>query len=133
MWLLAIKAMLADRGKLLTSLLGVVFSVVLVNLQGGLLLGMLQKASLLVEYGKADIWVGHRFMNNVDIGSFIPERWVHRIRGIEGVEQAEPYIVMFGQTTMPDGRSENVVVVGSAPGSLLGNAWVMADGDPRSV
>jgi hypothetical protein len=133
MWLLAIKAMLADSGKLLVSLLGVGFSVVLVNLQGGLLLGMLQKASLLVDYGHADIWVGHRFMNNVDIGTFIPERWVHRIRSIRGVERAEPYIVMFGQTTMPDGRFENVVVVGSDSASLLGNAWVMADGDPRAV
>src|SRR4051812_38552309 len=133
MWLLAIKSMLADRGKLLTSLLGVVFSVVLINLQGGLLLGMLQKASLLVDYGQADIWVGHRFMNNVDIGTFIPERWVHRIRGIRGVERAEPYMVMFGQMTMPDGRFENVVVVGSESASLMGNAWIMADGDPRAV
>ena len=112
MWLLAIKSMFADRGKLLTSLLAVVFSVVLINLQGGLLLGLIQKASLLVDYGQADIWVGHRHMNNVDIGTFIPERWVHRIRGVPGVERAEPYIVMFGQTTMPDGRFENVVIVG---------------------
>lgn len=133
MWLLAIKAMLADRGKLVTSLLGIAFSVVLVNLQGGLLLGMIQKASLLVDYGQADIWVGHQHMSNVDMGTFIPERWVHRIRGVEGVERAEPYIVMYGQATMPDGRFENVVVVGSEPGSLLGNAWVMADGDARAV
>jgi putative ABC transport system permease protein len=133
MWLLAIKSMLADRGKLLTSLLGVVFSVVLINLQGGLLLGLIQKASLLVDYGQADIWVGHRHMNNVDIGTFIPERWVHRIRGIRGVERAEPYIVMFGQTSMPDGRFENVVIVGCESASLLGNAWVMAEGDPRAV
>ena len=40
MWLLAVKAMVGDRGKLLTSVLGVAFSVVLVNLQGGLLLGL---------------------------------------------------------------------------------------------
>src|SRR4051794_18140992 len=133
MWLLAIKSMLADRGKLLTSLLGVVFSVVLINLQGGLLLGLIQKASLLVDYGRADIWVGHRHMNNVDIGTFIPERWVHRIRGLSGVERAEPYVVMFGQMTMADGRFENVVVVGSHAATLLGNAWVMADGDPRAV
>jgi putative ABC transport system permease protein len=133
MWVLALKAMLADRGRLLTSLLGVAFSVILVNLQGGLLLGMIRKASLLVDYGRADIWVGHRFMNNVDIGTFVPERWVHRIRGVAGVEQAEPYIVMFGQMTMPDGRFENVVVVGSEAAALLGNAWVMDDGDPRAV
>jgi putative ABC transport system permease protein len=133
MWVLAVKAMLADRGKLLTSLLGVVFSVVLVNLQGGLLLGMIQKASLLVDYGRADIWVGHRYTTNVDMGTFIPERWIHRIRGVEGVESAEPYIVMFGQITMPDGRFEVVAVVGSEPTSLMGNAWIMADGDPRAV
>src|SRR5215510_5735074 len=111
MWLLAIKAMLADRGKLLTSLLGVAFSVVLVNLQGGLLLGLIRKASLLVDYGEADIWVGHRHMSNVDMGTFIPERWVHRIRSVEGVERADPYIVMYGQASMPDGRHENVIVV----------------------
>src|SRR5919108_5154196 len=107
MWLLAIKAMLADRGKLLTSVLGVAFSVALINLQGGLLLGLIQKASLLVDYGQADIWVGHRHMNNVDIGTFIPERWIQRIRAVDGVERAEPYVVMFGQATMPDGHFEN--------------------------
>jgi putative ABC transport system permease protein len=133
MWLLAVKAMLADRGKLLTTLLGVSFSVVLVNLQGGLLLGLIRKASLLVDYGQADVWVGHRHMNAVDMGSLVPERWVNRIRGTEGVERAEPYVVAFGQFSMPDGRFENVVVVGSESASLLGNAWAMADGDPRAV
>src|SRR5216683_4603592 len=133
MWILAIRALLADRGKLLTSLLGITFSVVLINLQGGLLLGLIKKASLLVDYGQADIWVGHQHMSNVDMGTFIPERWIQRIRSVEGVERAEPYVVMFGQATMPDGRFENVVVVGSETTSLMGNAWVMANGDPRAV
>jgi putative ABC transport system permease protein len=117
----------------LTSLLGVAFSVVLVNLQGGLLLGMIQKASLLVDYGQADIWVGHRHMTNVDMGTFIPERWIHRLRGVEGVERADPYIIAFGQVTMPNGHFENVVVVGSEPASLMGNAWIMADSDSSAV
>ena len=133
MWQLAIQAMLADRGKFLTCLLGVAFSVVLVNLQGGLLLGLIQKASLLVDYGQADIWVGHRHMNNVDVGSFIPERWVQRIRSVDGVQRAEPYVVMFSQATLPDGRFENVIVVGCDACSLLGNAWDMADGDATAV
>ncbi len=133
MWLLALKAMLADRGKLLTSLLGVAFSVVLINLQAGLLRGLIQKASLLVDYGQADVWVGHRHTDNVDTSTFIPERWIHRVRGVEGVERAEPYIVAFGQMKLPDGRSENVLVVGCDPASLMGNAWSMADGDPQAV
>jgi putative ABC transport system permease protein len=133
MWLLAIKAMLADRAKFVACILGVAFSVVLVNLQGGLLVGLIGKASLLVDYGRADIWVGHRHMNNVDIGSLIPERWVQRVRAVDGVERAEPYIVMFSQATMPDGKFENVVVVGSESSSLLGNAWEMADGDASAI
>jgi putative ABC transport system permease protein len=132
-WWLALKAMLADRGKLLTSLLGVTFSVVLINLQVGLLRGLIQKASLLVDYGQADIWVGHRHTDNVDTSTFIPERWIHRVRGVEGVERAEPYIVGFGQMKLPDGRSENVLIVGCDPASLMGNAWSMADGDPQAV
>jgi putative ABC transport system permease protein len=133
MWLIAIKAMLADRGKLLTALLGVTFSVVLVNLQGGLYLGLLRKASLLVDFGRADFWVGHRHMNNVDLNALIPERWVHRLRNVPGVERAEPYLVMTAQVAMPDGNTERVVVVGCDPASLLGNAWVMADGDAAAI
>ncbi|MCI0461427.1 MAG: ABC transporter permease [Gemmataceae bacterium] len=133
MWLLALRAMLADRGKLLTSLVGVTFSVVLINLQGGLFLGLIQKASLLVDFGQADIWIGHRRMNNVDIGTFIPERWLYRIRSVDGVARAEPYLIAFGQANMPDGGFENVIVVGSDPASLLGNASIMAEGDPAAV
>ena len=101
MWLLAIKAMLADRGKLITSLLGITFSVVLVNLQGGLLVGLIRKASVLVDYGEADIWVGHREMTNVDLSPPIPERWVDRIRRIEGVERADRYVIGDGPRHPP--------------------------------
>jgi putative ABC transport system permease protein len=125
--------MLADRSKLLVSLLGVTFSVVLVNLQGGLYLGLLSKASLRVEFGGADIWVGHRHMNNVDLNPLIPERWVDRLRSVPEVERAEPYLVMTAQIAMPDGNTERVVVVGCDAGSLLGNAWVMADGDASAI
>lgn len=133
MWLLAIKSMLADRGKLLTSLLGVTFAVVLVNLQGGLLVGLLKKASLLIDHSQADIWVGHRHMNNLDMGTYIPERWVDRIRAVEGVERADPYLIAGGQAALRDGRSEVVLVIGCDPASLLGNAWVMEEGEAEAI
>ncbi|MGE3808162.1 MAG: ABC transporter permease, partial [Gemmataceae bacterium] len=125
--------MLADRGKLVTALLGVTFAVVLVNLQSSLLHGFVRKACMLVEYGQADIWVVHRHMKNVDMGDFIPERWIHRIRGMEGVEKAEPYIAMFGHSRMPDGRFEVVMVVGCEPVTLMGNAWDMENGDASMI
>lgn len=133
MWVLAIKSMLADRGKLITSLLGVTFAVVLVNLQGGLLVGLLKKASLLIDHGRADIWIGHRHMNNLDMGNYVPERWVDRIRSVEGVERADPYLIAGGQAALRDGRSEVVLVIGCDPASLLGNAWVMEEGYSEGI
>ncbi len=133
MELLALKAMLADRGKLLTGLMGVGFAVVLVNLQGGLYLGLMHKASLIVDCGQADLWVGHRHMESVDLPAAIPERWATRLRGVAGVERADPYIITYSEFAMPDGRHERVVLVGTDAAGLLGNAWSMAAGNSQAV
>jgi putative ABC transport system permease protein len=127
MWSIALKTLIADRGKLLTALVGVVFSVVLVNIQGGLFVGLIRKASLLVDHGQADVWVGHKQMHNVDFPRDIPRRWVHRIRTVAGVKQAEPYLIGFSDMTLPSGGFEGVVVVGVDRASLLGGAWNITD------
>lgn len=133
MWIVALKAMLGDRAKLFTALLGVSFAVVLVNLQSGLFVGLMRKSSLLVDHGRADIWIGQRYMSNVDIGTYIPERWLTRVRDLPGVERVDPYLVMFCPATMPDGRFEVVMVVGSEPASWLGGAWDIVEGDVESL
>jgi putative ABC transport system permease protein len=133
MWRLAIKAMLGDRGKLITSLLGITFSVVLVNLQGGLLLGLIHKASVLVDQGKADIWVGHRYVTNVDLSPPIPDRWIDRNRKLDGVERADRYLIGMAYATLPDGHQEQVFVVGTEPASLLGNPTYVKEGTPEAV
>ena len=133
MWLIAVKTLLSDRGKLLTALVGVIFSVVLVNVQGGLFLGLIRKVSLLVDQGDADIWVGHRRIHNVDFPEDIPRRWIHRLRGIPGVKRAEPYAIGFSSMSLPDGGFESVVVIGSDPASLIGTAWNLGSGKIADV
>ena len=133
MWSFALRTLLADRAKLLTALVGVVFSVVLVNVQGGLFVGLLRKASLLVDFGRADIWVGHKRMHNVDFPRDIPQRWLWRIRAVPGVASAESYVVGHSTMTLPSGAFEQVVVVGSDPATLLGNAWTSSDDSPAAV
>ncbi len=133
MWSIAVKTLFADRGKLLTALVGVCFSVILVNIQGGLFLGMIRKASMLVDHGQADIWVGHRKMYNIDFPRDIPRRWLYRIEGLPGIARAEPYIVGFSEMTLPTGGFEGVVVVGVEEASLLGNTWNLQQGQPDDV
>ena len=75
---LAIQTLMHDRGKLLAALVGVIFSVVLVNIQGGLFIGLMSKASLLIDHSDADIWIGHKGMHNLDFAHPIPVRWILR-------------------------------------------------------
>ena len=133
MWPIAFETLIADRGKLFTALVGVVFSIVLVNVQGGLFLGLIGRAGLLVDCGQADIWVGHKKMHNVDFPRDIPRRWIHRVRTIPGVKRAEPYLIGWADMTLPSGGWESVVVVGVDRASLLGNAWNMTRGRADSI
>jgi putative ABC transport system permease protein len=133
MWAISAKTLIADRGKLLTALLGVVFSVVLVNVQGGLFVGLIRKASLLVDQGDADIWVGHKKMNNVDFPQDIPRRWIQRVRSTPGVERAEPYLIGHSMMTLPNGGFEPVLVVGCDPSSLMGSAHRSFGCDPTAL
>ena len=133
MWSIALDTLIADRGKLLTALVGVVFSIVLVNVQGGFFLGFINKAGLLADCGEADIWVGHQKMYNVDFPNDIPRRWVYRVRSTPGVERAEPYLIGTTNTALPSGGFELVVVVGVDRASRLGNAWNVVRGRPDAI
>lgn len=133
MWPIALETLIADRGKLLTALVGVVFSIVLVNVQGGLFVGLIRRASLLVDHGEADLWVGHRKMHNVDLPRDIPRRWIQRVRTVPGVKRAEPYLVGVADMTLPSGGYEGVVVVGVDRSSLLGGGWNFDEGRPDSI
>ena len=127
-WNLAYRTLFHDRGKLIAGLVGVIFSVVLVNVQGGLFLGLINKASLLVDRSNADIWVGHRGMHNVDFPYPIPERWRYVVAGIDGVDDVQPLRIDFGKMSLRDGRFEDVVIVGVSEGTDLGRAFKVVEG-----
>lgn len=129
----ALKTLLSDRGKALTALVGVVFSLVLMNLQGGLYFGLIHKASLLTDRCDADIWVGHRLVENVDFAQNIPVERINRIRGLDGVAVAEPYIVAKGVATLQDGGYEDVWIIGVEPQNMLGGPRSFAAGSAEDL
>lgn len=124
----ALKTLICERGKLLTGLAGVVFSLVLVSVQGGLYLGLMSKASVLVDHGAADIWVGPRLVEDVDLAQEMPAVWGDRLRGIPGVEIASPYALGRGFASLAGRHTEDVWLVGSDPATMLGTGWAFVEG-----
>src|SRR5436309_440745 len=64
--LLAWRNLTHDRAKTFVILMGVVFSVVLICMQGGMYLGFMRNASTLIDHTDADIWVTSKNSQNFD-------------------------------------------------------------------
>jgi putative ABC transport system permease protein len=129
----ALKTLICERGKLLTGLAGVVFSLVLVSVQGGLYLGLMGKASVLIDHCPADLWVGPPMVEDVDLAQELSEIWLDRLRGIPGVEAARPYIVGKGIASLANGHVEDVWLIGSEPSSMLGTGWSFVEGSAAEL
>ena len=133
MLLFALKTLVSDRGKLLTALVGVIFSLVLVNVQGGLFFGLINKASLLVDHCDADIWIGRRGIENADLPANIPASRINRVRSLPDVVEVQPFIVASGMMTLTNGEFEPIWIIGSDRASLFGSAWSVSQGNLGAI
>ena len=104
----------------LAAVLAVTFAGLLVVVQLALLFGLFATVSVAVDTSKADLWIGFRNTQSVDLGRTIPAgsdalAWVH-----PGVERIERYSILFGDLRRADGVPMSVVVnaIDAAPDAL---------------
>jgi len=103
------KILLHDKVRFSITVLGVGSAVMLVFIQIGLFLGLLDSASIIIERLGADLWVTARNTPNVDFATTFPEGYVQRVRSVPGVGRADNLIVWFAQVPLPSGASEQVL------------------------
>lgn len=104
--------MIYEYRRFLTGVIAVAFSLVLILIQGGLLLGLFAVTSWPVDYTSADIWIGAPSVISVDVGSPIPVDYMTRLNHPE-IERAEVLHLGFAFWTKPNGGSELCIVIGS--------------------
>jgi putative ABC transport system permease protein len=101
-----------DPARMAVAVLGVVFAVVLVTVEVGMLQGMLHNASMLIDNSKADLWVSGAGVKTLDFGQPFPVRKKDRLLAIPGVESVEEFAVGFSAAKLRDGSEANVQVIG---------------------
>ncbi|HET7843496.1 MAG TPA: ABC transporter permease [Xanthomonadales bacterium] len=131
--LLAWRNLAHDRARFVVTLVGIAFSVVLMGVQMGLLVGFAQTASSLVDHARADLWVTAVGTTNVDIAASIGTRRRLQALAVPGVADAEDYMVAFGFWKKPAGGNESVILVGFDPASRRGAPWQLVEGDLRDL
>ena len=127
-WLLAWRNLVTDRVRFVATLVGIAFSVVLMAVQWGLLIGSANTASGLVDHGGADFWIASHGTSNVDQAIPLPARWRFKAMSVPGVVAVEPLITRFVEWQRPDGRSEIVIVVGFDLDGGIGGPWNVVAG-----
>lgn len=130
---LAWRVLAFDRVRFFVTIVGVVFSVVLVGIQFGLLLNFINTTSVLPAQSKADIIITAPGVRAADISTAQLEWRRYQALSVEGVEQASVTSVDFVQWKRPDGVHEAVVLVGNRANSVMGLPWQLESGSAADL
>ena len=111
---LALRNLVHDRIRLAVTLIGILFSIVLVAVQLGLYLGSSRMITANIDKADGDLWVttfGAKSFE--DGGVLLTDRERHQALATPGVQSVVPLVVSFAEWRKPEGGSSRVVVVGS--------------------
>jgi putative ABC transport system permease protein len=130
---LAFRNLFHDRLRLIATLIGIVFSIVLVTIQMGLYLGFGRMVTTMIDHAAADLWIMPSGTKCFEDPSLLDTRKRYRALSVEGVAEAIPIVIGFADWRMPSGATTPVFVVGSdlRAGGLL--PWNLVAGRVESL
>jgi putative ABC transport system permease protein len=128
---LAFRNLFHDRIRLAVTLVGILFSIVLVAVQLGLYYGASRMITANIDHANGDLWVmAYGAKSYEDGGILLSNRERHQALSTPGVADAIPLLVNFAEWRKPAGGSSRVVVVGAdaedgglRPWSLIEGTW----------
>ena len=118
-----------DRIRLAVTLIGILFSIVLVAVQLGLYLGSSRMITANIDHANTDLWItAFGAKSFEDGGVLLADRERHQALATPGVQSVVPIVVAFAEWRKPSGGSSRVVVIGSDLADNGLNTWALAEG-----
>src|ERR1700738_2772228 len=100
---LAARNLFHDRLRFVATLVGIVFSMMLVTVQMGLYLGFGRMGTTMIDHAGADLWITPLGTRCFQAPSVLAEQKRFRALSINGVAQATSVVIGFAQWKMPAG------------------------------
>jgi putative ABC transport system permease protein len=129
---LAFRNLFHDRLRLVATVIGIVFSIVLVMVQMGLFLGFGKMVTTMIDNASADLWVMPKGTKCFEDPSLLDTRQRNRALSVPGVGEAIPVVIGFADWRTP-GSSTPVFVVGSDLRSGGLQPWNLIQGRVESL
>jgi len=130
---LASRNLFYDRLRLVATLIGIVFSIVLVTVQIGLYSGFGLMVTTMIDHASADLWIMPQGTKCFEDPSLLDDRKRFRVRAISGVADAFPLVTGFADWRTPAGGSTPVFIIGSDLRSKGLPPWNLTGGSIESL
>ncbi|MGQ0456458.1 MAG: ABC transporter permease [Hyphomicrobium sp.] len=130
---LAYRNLFHDRLSFIVTIVGIVFSVVLVAIQSGIYLGSEKKIAAILDAAPADLWIVPLGTKSYDDPSPLSGRERHMALSVPGVAQAEDMVVSFARWRKPEGGTTTVLLIGSEAESDAPLPWNVVEGSREAL
>ncbi len=130
---LAYRNLFHDRVSLFVTLIGIVFSVVLLSFQSGIYLGIERTIAAVLDQTKGELWVVPIGTKSVDDPSLLPGREKYAVLSVAGVDNVETLSMGFARWRKQNGGATTVLVVGSDWNTGGLKVWNVVDGNVEEL
>lgn len=126
---IALKMLMADRGKYIMLVGGVAFASLLMTQQNGVFRGLLSWTTSHMRNIRASIWVVEARVVTANEIKPLKDTDLNRVRSVPGVDFAEPLFLSVIKARSEGGGEKPVQLVGLDASTLFGRPPLMLEGD----
>jgi len=130
---LAYRNLFHDRLSFFVTIVGIVFSVVLVAVKSGIYLGSEKKIAAIIDAAPADLWIVPLGTKSYDDPSFLSGRERYMALSAPGVQDSEDMVVSFARWRKPEGGTNTVLLIGTAGDSPKALPWNIVEGSRQAL
>ena len=130
---LALRNLLHDRLRLAATLVGIVFSIVLVTVQMGLYLGFGRMVTVVIDHAATDLWIMTKGGTSFEGPSVLDIKDRDAALATEGVGRVTPVITGFADWRLPSGALTPVFTIGIDLNNPGLRPWNIVEGKVESL
>ena len=131
---LASRNLFHDRVRLVATVVGIVFSIVLVTVQLGVFLSFERMVTTMIDHAQADFWIVPAETKSFEGSSLLAGRERLQALSVNGVTAAVPVVVGYASWRKPDGGASTPVFVVGTPEATAGlQPWNLVEGSLRDL
>ena len=130
---LAAKNLFFDRLRFFATIIGIVFSIVLVNVQMGLFVSFGRMVTTMIDHASADLWIVPQGTRSFEDPAPLDKSERFRALSIKGVSDAVPIVIGFSEWRVPGGKATPIFIIGSPMKGEGLQPWNVVEGNLDSL